>query len=121
MCRQKLLLQVRLIHSNYNMTLDIFDRSNEYRQGSQACLLRPQQPYLNIVKQFTNHGTGLAGDLPQPAGSMVSACKDARATHLGKDSLIGGALFHGTADLVKVFCPGQFVMAVGVQETEVAV
>ena len=61
------------------------------------------------------------GTLLQLVGNTVSGCKDARATYLSKDSLVGRALLHGTADLVKVLCPGQFVVAVGVQEAEVAV
>lgn len=51
----------------------------------------------------------------------MQACKDARAAYLGEDSLVGRALFHGAADLVKVFCPGQFIVAMGVQEAKVAV
>ena len=53
--------------------------------------------------------------------STVLGCKGSRSAYLGKDSLVGRALLHGTADLVEVFCPGQFIVTVGVQEAKVAV
>ena len=42
-------------------------------------------------------------------------------TDLGKDGLVGWALFHGTADLIKVLCACQLIVAMRVQETKITV
>ena len=44
-----------------------------------------------------------------------------RMPHLIKDGLIGGTFLHGRSDLIKIFCPSQLCVSVGIQQTKVAV